>query len=259
MADPTVFSIPRRRLSVGDYGTSDATLVLLRDVGVIDSAEITSNIEANEYLATDVSGDTCREYVADANNQASTLTITIGLMSNVAANLGLMFQSDVTTTATGAATTETMPTMAVNDVVQTNFIPDASTIVIKDSDGTPATLTLDTDYEFVAKNGSMIRILSLGSYTQPFTIDYTREDQKSVQPMSSLNDYFRLAFSGGNERNSCNGEHEVFYRCRISEGQTKALHQAATQKVAAPVSVTLTADRDPARSYEFGKWAVIEA
>jgi len=259
MADPTTFSIPRRRMGIGTYTTSDSALIKLRDVGIINSAEVTFNRETNAYRAVDLSGGECREYVADTNNTAGDGQLAVEMMSTVAANLGVMLSSAVTTVATAAADQETMPTMAVGDVVQTNYIPDSSTIVVKDDAGTPATLVLGTDYEFVSKKAGLIRILSLGAYTQPFTIDYTKLDSKTVSPMSDLDDYYYIVLAGGNERNSCGGEIERFYRARISDAQTKALHQAADVKTPQPMTVTFTIDRDPARSYAFGQFAVTEA
>lgn len=259
MADPTTFSIPRRRMAIGAYSASDTALIKLRDVGVINSAEASFERETNEYRAVDLSAGECREYVADSNNTAGGGTLAVEMMSTVAANLGVMLSSAVTTVASGAATQETMPTMAVGDVVQLNNIPDAATVVVKDSAGTPATLVAGTDYEFVAKKGGMIRILDLGAYTQPFTVDYDKLASKTVSPMSDLEEYYYIVLSGGNERNSCGGEVERFYRARVSDAQTKRLHEAADVKVPTAMSVTFSIDRDPARSYQFGRFDVTES
>lgn len=261
MSDPTKFHIPRRRLLIATYAASDATLLTRRDVGVINSAEATMERETAEYNAVDVSGDECREYVADSNTTARRGRLVVELMSNVAANIALMLSGGTpTTNSAAAATQETCGAALVNgDVVQTNFIPDASTIVVKDSAGTPATLVLDTNYEFVAKNGSAIRFIDVSGFTQPFTIDYTRAASKTVSPLSDLNDVYDFVFSGANERDSCAGEYDRFFRVRPADEVTKLIHAAAETKTPQPMSVTFVIDRDPARSYAFGKFHVKES
>lgn len=243
-------------MAIGVYVASDTPRPVMRDVGVINSAEGGFEVEPNEYRAYDVSSGECREYIADANTSSAIGTMTAEMMSNVAANLGVILMSGVTPVATGPATSETCATVAVGDVVETLFLPDADTLVVTDSDAGPSTLVLGTDYEFVAKNGGMIRFLDLAAYVQPFILDYTMIDSQTINPMSSLNDFWMISLSGGNERNSCGGEAERFYRARISAEQTLALHVAADTKIAVPMPVTFTLDRDPGRNFDFANFSV---
>lgn len=259
MSDPTVFYIPRRRLMIADYVATDTPLPAYRDVGVIDDATVTLTRENNEYRSVDLSGGVCREYVADANTTADVGSVTLNMMSNVAANLGVMLSSAVTVVAAGAATPETCATVAVGNVIAPSAIPDSASIMLKDSDASPATLVLGTDYEFVAQKTGAMRILDLGSYVQPLVIEYDKIDSKTIDPMSSLSDRYILFFAGGNERNSCGGEFERFYRARISEDQTREIHAAAASRTALPIPVTFTLDRDPGRSYSFGTFGLTEA
>lgn len=69
-------------------------------------------------------------------------------------------------------TNEAFPTVAVGDFVKTAK-QDLSAIVVKDSAGTPATLTLNTHYEITSAKHGTIKSLNLASFTQPFKIDYT--------------------------------------------------------------------------------------
>ena len=76
---------------------------------------------------------------------------------------------------------ETFPTaLAVGDAVQlaNNAV---SALVIHDSAGSPATLVAGTDY---IQNGSVVTILNLGAYTQPFTAAYTYATVEAVEMMS---------------------------------------------------------------------------
>jgi hypothetical protein len=89
-------------------------------------------------------------------------------------NLLLAF-SAVEQSLSGAYTSSNFDTFAtgqvVGDIVKLKQF-NISTLVVKDSAGTPATLVLDTDYEIVSAKHGLIRILSLGSYTQPFKAQY---------------------------------------------------------------------------------------
>jgi hypothetical protein len=76
------------------------------------------------------------------------------------------------TTAGGAISNEQHGTLAVGDVVKLKN-PNASSIVITDSAGTPATLTLNTHYKVLDAKHGLIEILSLGALTQPFKFAYT--------------------------------------------------------------------------------------
>ena len=62
--------------------------------------------------------------------------------------------------------------LAVNAIVKTKFY-NLSSIVVKDSAGTPATLVLDTDYKVLDAAHGLIQILNLGSYVQPFRAQYS--------------------------------------------------------------------------------------
>jgi hypothetical protein len=47
-----------------------------------------------------------------------------------------------------------------------------TSLVVKDSAGSPATLAVNTDYKIIDSVHGLIEILSLGSYTQPFRAQY---------------------------------------------------------------------------------------
>jgi hypothetical protein len=86
------------------------------------------------------------------------------------------------TTAGGSITGETFPTVAVKDIVKLKY-PNASSIVLTDSAGTPATLTANTHYKVLDAKAGLIEILSLGSFTQPFKAAYTAGAVKVVTGM----------------------------------------------------------------------------
>jgi len=73
-----------------------------------------------------------------------------------------------------------------------------TSIVITDSNGSPATLTLGTDYEIYDANAGLIKILNVGSYTQPFKIAATEAAGTSVGFMTQRVYEKSLIFSGLN-------------------------------------------------------------
>lgn len=78
---------------------------------------------------------------------------------------------------TGAAVTNEQlgPSSGVvaNDFFRTKFT-DLSAITVKDSASpTPATLTLGTHYQITSAKYGLIKIINIGSFVQPFKIDYT--------------------------------------------------------------------------------------
>jgi hypothetical protein len=77
-------------------------------------------------------------------------------------------------------TAEALPSsLAVGDEVRTKY-PKISSLVVKDSAGTPATLVADTDYTILDATTGRIKILNLGSYTQPFKVDYSYASRKDL-------------------------------------------------------------------------------
>jgi hypothetical protein len=87
-------------------------------------------------------------------------------------NLALALYGADSTIAGSTVTAEVFTTVAVGDYVKTAR-QDLSSIVIKDSAGTPATLTLNTHYEITSAKHGTIKFINLASFTQPFKIDYT--------------------------------------------------------------------------------------
>lgn len=105
-----------------------------------------------------------------ARRKSATMNMTIEHATK--ANIALAIQGAVSTIAAGTVTTEVLPSeLVVGDIVMTQK-PVISTVVVKDSAVTPATLVAGTDYSILDAAAGMIKILNVGSYTQPFKVDY---------------------------------------------------------------------------------------
>ncbi|MGH9202113.1 MAG: hypothetical protein ACRD2A_12865 [Vicinamibacterales bacterium] len=87
-------------------------------------------------------------------------------------NLALALYGADSSVASGSVVAEAFPTVAVGDFVKTAK-QKLSAIVVKDSAGTPATLTLNTHYEVTSADHGTIKFINLASFTQPFKIDYS--------------------------------------------------------------------------------------
>lgn len=119
------------------------------------------------------------------------------------ANLKLMLLGDTVAQGSGSVTDEvispTTGTLAVGNV----FLlagQDVSAVTIKDSSGTPKTLTADVNYTLNAKGGS-IEILDVttgGAFTLPLKADYTKAAATRVKMFTSANVEYWLRFEGLN-------------------------------------------------------------
>lgn len=88
-------------------------------------------------------------------------------------NLALGLYGAASTISSGSATDEVLPdNLAVGDYVRLQQ-QKVSSVVVHDSAGSPATLVQDTDYQVSSADHGMLKILSLGAYTQPFKADYS--------------------------------------------------------------------------------------
>lgn len=100
------------------------------------------------------------------------------------------------TAVTGSTVTaEAMPTMVANGVYHTKH-PKVSSVVVKDSAGTPATLVADTHYKVDNADYGRIIILDLASFTQPFKVDYTYAAYSKIKPFSIAAPVKALRFDG---------------------------------------------------------------
>lgn len=101
-----------------------------------------------------------------------------------AKNLALAFYGDEATIAASTVTGEVLPTLAVGDFARLAH-QDVSSVVVKDSAGSPATLVANTDYRVASAKHGTIEILGLASYTQPFKADYSYAQVANVRGLTA--------------------------------------------------------------------------
>lgn len=113
------------------------------------------------------------------------VSIKLTLNWATADNLVLGLYGTSLAVTSGTVTAEALPSgLAVGNIVALEH-GGISAVVVKDSAGTPATLAANTDYRIDSANGGTLEILNLGSYVQPFKVDYSYTASADVTMFTS--------------------------------------------------------------------------
>lgn len=130
-------------------------------------------------------------------------------------NLALALYGTKATQAGSTVTAEALPlALVIGDYVRTKY-PNITAVVVKDSTGSPATLVLNTDYEITSAKHGTIKILNLGSYVQPFKVDYTYASHSHVPMFNTAAPERWIKFDGINTADSNKEVLVEFYRCLL--------------------------------------------
>lgn len=156
---------------------------LFRDLGNLDAKGVSVELKTELFTVMETSSG-ARGPLARLP-QAKDGMVSFGLDIWNADNIALQIFGSNTAVTSGTVTAETLPTVAVGDIIALSK-PKASSIVLTDSAGTPATLTENTHYVVEDATWGRIRFLSLGTFTQPFKAAYSYGAVTSV-PMLSQN------------------------------------------------------------------------
>lgn len=148
---------------------TNGTPGVFRDVGNVDGLEVNLSNEVYEHFEKRTGNDLV-DFRLSMKNKAE---LKLVLQEFSKENMALAMYGQSTLIASSTVTAEAFPNpVAVGDIVRLKKLR-ASSIVIKDSAATPATLVAGTDYEVVSADHGTIKILNLGSYTQPLKADYS--------------------------------------------------------------------------------------
>lgn len=136
--------------------------------------------------------------------------------------------------------------LAVGDWVKiTGDYRDITLTFIKDSAGSPATLVNGTDYQIDLAAG-MIKILNLGSYTQPFKITGTSGAGTGVGLLNERKGEKWLRFKGINVADGDNSVTMDIYKIQIKP--TKALQLLASGNEPTTFEIEFEALKDTTKS-----------
>ncbi|HEV2706245.1 MAG TPA: hypothetical protein VGV59_10000 [Pyrinomonadaceae bacterium] len=181
-------------------------------------------------------------------------------------NLALVLMGKKVALGSGSysgSTYDTFPSgLIVGSIVQLAK-PSASSIVVKDSAGTPATLVAGTDYEVLDAGHGLIRILNLGSYVQPFRAQYSYAATDVVTAMEANDDdEYALYFAGVNTEGTPTDQRIGFriYRIVFDPAQLIALinDEQGSFDIQGEILKDLTKAAD-ANFGGFARWDYIDA
>lgn len=147
--------------------------------------------------------------------QEKTATLALTLHEHTRQNMALAFFGD-DAVLPGASVTNEIFTAGVT-IADGDFARLAnafvSSVVIKDSNGTPATLAEGVDYRVESANHGTIEFLAnVGTYTQPFTADYDYASQQNVRMLTQALTEKWIRLDGLNTANADNPVLVELYR-----------------------------------------------
>jgi len=176
----------------------------LRYIGNVPELKIALEVTTLEHKES-TSGQSLQDFRQDVGKKA---TASITMENFTKENMAMALRGTVNAISAGSAITGEVlgagsTTAAVGDILV--FAKrNASAVVIKDSTGSPKTLTANTNYKLNAVGGH-IELLDLttgGPFVQPFKADYTPGISNEVGLFTdSAKEYF-LRFEGLNTANS---------------------------------------------------------
>lgn len=169
-----------------------------RYLGDVSGVQVSLEVDRVEHTEH-TSGERLTDLRLDRAKSAS-MVLTIDEWSKE--NVGLALRGTPEQIASGTVTNETAPgSLVVGDIVRT-VKPKISSLVVKDSAGSPGTLTVGTHYRVNSADHGSVEFLNLGTFTQPFKFDYSNGAVWNV-PMFGLGNVERwFRFEGLNTADS---------------------------------------------------------
>lgn len=179
-------------LYIGDYDANTGRLLAQKAVGCgTRTLKISLARETNE-IKESCSGSrlTLAEY-----ETGKSATVSLEMQQFDEDMLATALYGTAASVTGASVTAEAMPTMAVGHFYHTKH-GKISTVVVKDSAGSPVTLVANTDYSVDDADYGRIKILNIGTFTQPFKVDYTHATRKNIKPFSATGVVKGLMFDG---------------------------------------------------------------
>lgn len=169
-------------------------LINQRAVGCSSRVLKTTQAENSKFIKETCSGQ--RLDLAEIKTD-KTLEVEMQLSQFDRATLAQALFGTLASVTGSTVTGEVVATVAVGDYVHTKH-PRVSSVVVKDSAGTPATLVAGTDYVVDSADHGRLKILALGTYTQPLKIDYAYAGYANVTAFTAASVIKGLIFDGLN-------------------------------------------------------------
>lgn len=191
-------------------------------------------------------------------NLTVNLSATLKQLDAAMANVKLLTLGEDAVQATGSVTSEAISpasgTLAVGDIFMLGAF-DVSAVVIKDSTGSPKTLTLGTNYTLNAKAGQIeiIDATTGGPFVLPLVADYTKADASAVKLYNTASVEYWVRFEGVNTAVSGNPVVVAdFYKWRPSPASQLALINDEVAEF--PIEGSILIDSGKSASGPFGQY-----
>lgn len=201
---------------MGDYDPATGKLINVQKIGCGNRVLRLTNERSTEKIKESCSGS--RATLAEYETEKS-MRVSLEMQEFDRKMLSLALYGDTALVSGGSVASgspEVLPLMAAGDYYHTDH-PFISEVTIKDSDEVPATLTVDVDYEIEDADHGAIKILNLGSYVQPFKIEYTYASYGNIAAFAKTGVVKGIIFDG----KSTVDNHQVrVFIPRISFGPT---------------------------------------
>ena len=170
---------------------------VFRDLGNVSALKVTLETDTLEHKESRT-GQRLTDVRLIREKRAK---VTMTMDSFNKANLLFMLYGTTTATVGASVTNEILPSgLVAGDIVATAK-PDISALTIVDSNATPASLVLGTNYTVDLKSGMITFVLVTG-FTQPFKLNYTYAANDMIQIFKAPTKERYLRFVGVNTVNS---------------------------------------------------------
>jgi hypothetical protein len=180
-----VIQIGKRNATTGVVGT-------FMDLGDAPKLSVSLKTEVEE-INESTSGNRLPMARLEKSKSAE---ISMDLRSFDKKTLSLLLRSVTAAVSGSSVVAEVMATgLVAGDIVRLAH-PFVSSVVVKDSTGSP--ITLDVSDYTVDADGGLIRIVDPSGYVQPFKVDYTYAAQEVSAMFTGAQDGYTLIFSGVN-------------------------------------------------------------
>jgi hypothetical protein len=144
-------------------------------------------------------------------------------------NLELVLYGTTSAVTAGNVTAETLPTGVTAGQIYLLANQQVSSVVVKDSAGSPATLTPDTHYRVLAAQGA-IEFINVGTFVQPFKVDYAYGAVNRLAMFKSAQPEVWLRFDGLNTADSNKSVIVDLYRVVLNPAKDFSLIGEELQK-----------------------------
>jgi hypothetical protein len=226
---------------------------VFRRLGSVSALGLTPQVESIEHVESESGLNAVDGRVRTTRK----LEISATLDNHKKENLALAVHGNVVAQASGTASDEAFPTTVdVGDIIALAHV-DVSSVVIQDSAGTPATLTVDTDYTLNAEHGS-ITMLDLGAYTQPFKASYSYAASDAVGIFTDDGKEYALRFEGLNLANKDKSTQPVLVKLhKVDFDPTGGLQLIQSEFGTFELKGPVLQDTDKAADSELGQFGEI--